>query len=181
MRQRPHRLLEADQVFRGRQHAQHLADFRQSALKGGERARIDARLATVINSFAERFDFDFKRLYRAPRERLIELAADVGEIGTDRSDGLLDIARRLQRLDASRDLTQLRFEARKIDRGDASGSGHHRLVAGRRNLARGGRRRRERFGGRNKFARRGWSSTRRCVFAFERALARRYLGDRIVD
>ena len=116
LRQRLHRFLEANQIFRRRQHTQRVADFRQSALETGERARIETGLAAVIDALAKRLDFDFERLHRAPRECFVELAADFGEVRTDRGDRLLDIARRLQRLNARRDLAQLLLEAGKIDR-----------------------------------------------------------------
>ena len=84
LRQRIHRLVEADQALGGGEPAQRLAHLRKSALKPGQRGRIDARLAAVVDALCKRLDLDLERFHGAARQRFGELAADLREVGTDR-------------------------------------------------------------------------------------------------
>ena len=60
-----------------------------------------------------------RRFERAARQRIVDGARDVGEVGAQRRDRILDAARPAQRLDLLGDVDQLPFEAREIRAGRA--------------------------------------------------------------
>ena len=93
LRQRPHRLVETDQAFRGPEVLQRFAHVAQAAFEAGNGAHIDAALAAVLDALRQRLDFDLEQFHRAARQRLGDQARDVGEVATDRRDRAFEVGR----------------------------------------------------------------------------------------
>jgi hypothetical protein len=100
----------------GGEPAQGFAHLCQSALDSGQGRRIRICLAAAIDPLPKSLHFDFQRLQGSPRQRFGKRAADLGKIGAQAHDGLLEIPRWTQRFDAGCYLAQLFLQAANIDR-----------------------------------------------------------------
>jgi hypothetical protein len=117
-----------------------------------QRLRVCAAVIAALDLSGERMHVGLQRLDGAARQRFVECASDIGEIGAQCGDGVLDATRLAQRLDLRRDVVELAFQAGEI--------GCRRLVSALPRLS-GGRR-----------SHRGF---------LERTLARRDFGYHLVD
>ncbi len=135
------RLVVARQLLRGRQRAQHFADFAERALDAGQRLGVDAALAGVVDAAGQRPDFVFDRFDRPARHRLGDGVTNLRQLAAERSDRLLDPVGTLQRFDLAGDLEQMALKRGKI-RARRHGGRHRgrgRRRAARRHRARRGR------------------------------------------
>ena len=114
LRQRAHRVLEADEAFGGREAAQRVADLGKLLFEHGEGGTLRARLPAVADALGQRPDLGFQRFDRAARHRLGQRAADFGEVFAERGDrafvGLM------QRRDLRVEFVKLLLDAREIVR-----------------------------------------------------------------
>ena len=102
---------------------------------------VGAAAIALLDARGERLHVGLQTLERAARQRIVDGARDVGEIGAQRRDRILDRARPAQRLDLAGDVDQLPFEAREIRHRRARGlpgrCGRRRRRLFERALARG--------------------------------------------
>ena len=71
----------------------------------------------ALDPFGERVHVGLQAFERAARHRLVQRMRDVGEVGAQRRDRVLDAARLAQRLDLRRDVGQLAFEIGEVGAG----------------------------------------------------------------
>ena len=114
LRQRAHRVLEADEAFGGREAAQRVADLGKLLFEHREGGTLRARLPAVADALGQRPDLGFQRFDRAARHRLGQRVADFGEVFAQRADrafvGLM------QRRDLRVEFVKLLLNAREIVR-----------------------------------------------------------------
>ena len=184
LRQRFHRVFETDQILGRRQTTQRVADFLQSTLDSGQHTQIDAGSgrAGLIEPLCQHLHLGFERLDGLARQRLRELLADFRKVLAEGFDDVFKLARRPQRFDSRRDVTQLLFEIADIDgrlRDTLPGSGQRRRCCSNHRLR--GRRRRDRSHGGDRGDRRDGSNAASRGIAVKLALALGNLGDGAVD
>ena len=112
MRQAAHRVFEPDQIFRRRQVAQRVAHLGEALLEIGQRSGIAAGLPAAADPLGQRADFGFERLDRLARHRVLQRAADLGEIAAQRGERVL--VGLMQRGNLGGDLAKLVLERRQI-------------------------------------------------------------------
>ena len=127
------RLVVTRKLLGRRQRTQHLANFGQRAFDAGERVGIVAAVAVLVDAARQRADVVLDRFDRAPRHRLGDGVADLGQFAAEGRDRLLDMVRTLQRFDLARDLDQMTFQRGEIRAGRLNrGRRHRRSIGGRR-------------------------------------------------
>lgn len=104
LRKRAHRVVEADQVLGRRQVTQRVAHFGEAAFEPGQRRGIDTSGgAGMVDPLRQRLHFDLQRFHCVARQRLGDLATDLGELLAEARDDLFEIVVRPQRFDPRRD------------------------------------------------------------------------------
>ena len=91
----------------------HLVEAMLDAL---QRRRVGAAAIAALDPFGERMHVGLQAFERAARQRLVDGARDVGEVGAQRRDRVLDAARLAQRLDLRGDVAELALETGEIQR-----------------------------------------------------------------
>jgi hypothetical protein len=86
----------------------------QAVLDAAQCRHVGAAAIALLDARRECLHVGLQALERAARQRIVDGARDVGEIGAQRRDRILDRARPAQRLDLAGDVGQLPFEAREI-------------------------------------------------------------------
>ena len=93
--------------------------LREAMLDALQRRRVGAAAIAALDPFGERMHVGLQRFERAARQRLVDGARDVGEVGAQRRDRVLDAARAAQRLDLRRDVVSCRSRLEKSALGAA--------------------------------------------------------------
>jgi hypothetical protein len=125
--ERADRLVVAGELFGRHQRAQHLADVRQRLLDTGERLRLDAALAVVVDAARQRAYFALDGLDRPARHRFQDRRADFAELAAEGVDRLVQMIGTLQRLDLARDLEQMLFQRAEVRPGRHCGRDRRHL------------------------------------------------------
>ena len=138
--QAAHRVLKPDQIFRGRQVAQGVANLDEALLEIGQRGGIAAGLPAAADPLGQRADLGFERLHRLARHRVLEGAADLGKVAAQRGERVF--VGLMQRGNLGGDLAKLVLERGQILRrrrpgvrdslwGSPHGAAVERMLAGR--------------------------------------------------
>ena len=96
-------LVVARQLLRGFQRMKHFTNFAQRSFDPGERLRIDAALAGVLDAAGQRADFVFDRFDGPPRHRLGDSLPNLRQFAAKGGNRLLDAVGTLQRFDLAGD------------------------------------------------------------------------------
>ena len=86
VRQRAHRLFEADQAFGRRETAQRVAHLRKPCSSAASAVAIGAGLPGAVDPLGQRANFRLQRLDRAARHGVGQRPADLGEIVAQRAN-----------------------------------------------------------------------------------------------
>ena len=86
VRQRAHRVLEADEAFGRREAAQRVAHLGKLLFEHGEGGAVRAGLPAAVDALGQRADLGFQRFDGAARHRLGQRAADFGEVFAQRAE-----------------------------------------------------------------------------------------------
>src|SRR5262249_61124404 len=92
LRDRPYRVVEADQILDWRKRAQRVAPLGEAALDAGEVGGVCAGVPLAVDPLGKRADFGFERLDRLARHCLLDHQSDLGEVVAQRLDGACDAA-----------------------------------------------------------------------------------------
>ena len=92
------RLVVAGQLLGRRKRTEHFANFAERPLYPGQRLRVGAVLAGIVDTARQRANLVFDRFDRAARHRLGDRNANLRQFTAERRDRLLDPVGTLQAL-----------------------------------------------------------------------------------